>query len=406
MKKLLLALMLILCLTCSSAMAAKAPEYTSGHYVYTLLDDGTAKIVDFLEDESILVDGTVDIEGFTVQAVEMQDGTTQYVFNPAEPTDYTITLAIPAQLDGYPVSTLGGNSFNSTSMFSAVIVPEGVTTIDYNAFDSTCVDTITLPESLTSIDDGAFSSCDFTTVTLPEGVTFLGRHAFHRCYDLTSVNIPYALASIGDSNPFMSCKSLTEIRIAEDHPVFEFTEGALISKPEKKLVSYLMTAPATSYAIPEGIESVGWYAFYHCNNLTSITIPASMTTISDGAFNGCQALTSIIIPEGVTDIGFGAFSDCKALASVTLPQSLTALDKYAFSESGLTSIVIPEGVTSIADYAFLQCKKLTSVTLPASITEMGRDVFYDCANLESVTVTPGSYAEKWCKQNDIHYSSN
>ena len=39
-----------------------------------------------------------------------------------------------------------------------------------------------------------------------------------------------------------------------------------------------------SITLPEGLESVGWYAFYNCTSIKSITIPASVKYIADHAF--------------------------------------------------------------------------------------------------------------------------
>ena len=65
----------------------------------------------------------------------------------------------------------------------------------------------------------------------------------------------------------------------------------------------------SSITLPEGLTSIGEYAFASCN-LTSITIPDGVTSIGDGAFNGCYGLTSITLPEGLTSIGDGTFKDC------------------------------------------------------------------------------------------------
>lgn len=42
--------------------------------------------------------------------------------------------------------------------------------------------------------------------------------------------------------------------------------------------------------LPEGLESIGWFAFYGCVGLQSIAIPSSVKTIEYGAFDGCTSL--------------------------------------------------------------------------------------------------------------------
>lgn len=79
--------------------------------------------------------------------------------------------------------------------------------------------------------------------------------------------------------------------------------------------------------IPNGITSVGRYAFYGCSNLTSVTIPSSVTSIDGSAFQNCSSLTSITIPSSVTSIGGYAFGACSKLENImveaTSPPSIS-----------------------------------------------------------------------------------
>ncbi len=50
-------------------------------------------------------------------------------------------------------------------------------------------------------------------------------------------------------------------------------------------------ASLTAVILPEGITSIGWFAFYECQNLAGVTIPASVGTIGHAVFDGCPALT-------------------------------------------------------------------------------------------------------------------
>ena len=47
----------------------------------------------------------------------------------------------------------------------------------------------------------------------------------------------------------------------------------------------------TSISIPEGVTSIGNYAFSRCSGLTSINIPKGVTSIESFAFYDCDDLT-------------------------------------------------------------------------------------------------------------------
>jgi len=127
------------------------------------------------------------------------------------------------------------------------------------------------------------------------------------------------------------------------------------------------------------VTSIGYYAFYDCDDLTSVTIPNSVTSIGSCAFMSCYDLTSVIIPNSVTSIGSGAFSDCARLTSITISNSVTSISSSAFEGCySITSVTIPNSVTSIEKRAFYRCSGLTSITIPNSVTSIGSSAFERC----------------------------
>ena len=230
-------------------------------------------------------------------------------------------------------------------------------------------------------------------------VTTIGQDAFYWCDGLTSVTIPDSVTSIG-TNPFAPCRKLTDICVSLDHPVLAVIDGVLFYKPEKRLVCYLCAKAESSYTIPQGIQSIGDYAFFNCSNLTSITIPDSVMNIGNDAFSGCSSLTSVTIPESVTSIGANPFAYCDNLTEIRVSPDhpvLAVIDDVLFykPEKRLvcylntkedSSYTIPQGIQSIGDATFYFCTKLTSVTIPDSVTNIGSRSFFNCSRLTSVTI--------------------
>ncbi len=269
------------------------------------------------------------------------------------------------------VDVIGSNAFEGCSGLTSITIPEGVTRIGGHAFAGCSgLTSITIPEGVTDIGQEAFLGCSGLTsivadesntvytsanganaiiekasntlilgcknTVIPEGVTGIGYYAFAGCSGLTSITIPEGVTGIG-AGAFHNCSGLTSI------------------------------------TIPESVTSIEWDAFQDCSSLTGIVVDEGNTVYTSA--NGANAIIekasnnlilgckNTIIPEGVTSIGEFAFSGCSGLTSITIPESVTSIGFRAFSDcSGLTSITIPKGVSGfIVDEAFLGCTGLTEV---------------------------------------------
>ena len=317
---------------------------TSGDYTYTLLEDGGARIIDYVGDAE--------------------------------------TLTIPAELDGHSVRQIGDRAF--TACFSLT--------------------SVTLPEGLTAIGEEAFQRCEsLTAIALPEGLTAIGDNAFFSC-GLTSIALPDSLTTMG-ANPFLGCSSLAAIDISPDHPVFAQADGVLYEKASGTLICYPAGKADDSFAVPEGTLSIGDDAFAGCFSLTSIALPEGLTSIGEGAFVGCFFLRTIALPDSLTTIGDSAFMACFALSAVALPEGLTSIDEDAFAGClGLTAVTLPEGLTSIGEDAFAGCAALTAVALPDSLTSIGEGAFDGCSDTLTLTVPRDSYACQYAIDNGIPYT--
>ena len=172
------------------------------------------------------------------------------------------------------------------------------------------------------------------------------------------------------------------ILVGKSHDPFNQGDFKII---DNTLVAY--KGNDSDVTIPDGVKSIGDYAFKKCAGLTSIKIPNSVTYIGRGAFINCKNLTSIIIPNSVTSIGESVFSGCISLTSIKIPNSATSIGRWAFEDcTNLTSITIPNSVTKISDNVFSGCISLTSITIPNSVTSIGRWAFSSCESLKSITI--------------------
>ena len=100
--------------------------------------------------------------------------------------------------------------------------------------------------------------------------------------------------------------------------------------PEEMSALTLKLEEKTAQALSSG-EIDAW-AFYREAQLRDFEFPEGVASINKFAF-ARSGLNSITIPEGVTSIGYSAFYHCDSLSDVTIPESVTTIEENAFSHT-------------------------------------------------------------------------
>ena len=94
----------------------------------------------------------------------------------------------------------------------------------------------------------------------------------------------------------------------------------------------LMALPAyADVGLPSQAMVIEAEAFRNDTSLVGkLTLPEGITTIGDYAFAGCTGLSEVIVPQSVTSIGAGAFSGCTNLSVTVLnTDAVIAADAFA-----------------------------------------------------------------------------
>ena len=305
-------------------------------------------------------------------------------------------VAVPSEIDGYPVESISGNAFKNNGILRRIIFPGTIDNIGTDAFYGCAnLTNVRFPIGITAIGARAFMNCtSLTEITLPDTVSSIGYRAFYGDVNLESVKLSRSWSSTSgySSYPtyygeiFANCVKLTSVSIAE---------GA----STVPAYAFYGCTNLTSIEIPDSVETVNRYAFYNCDGVTSIDLPEGLLSIGNYAFSENDGITGIHIPDTVTSIGYRAFTNCSRLTDINYPASWSTCIGYSsyptlygeiFDDCAqLTSIVIPEGVTTIPAYAFYGCPNLADIQIPSTVTKIGNYAFYDCDGLTTVLLPYG-----------------
>lgn len=357
-------------------------------------------------------------------------------------------LLLPEQLDGHMLIGIEENAIGQNYTLRRVVIPDCVEYIGADAFaHCSALEEVKLPAKLRSIGENAFLGCwQIEHLSIPEGVKEIGANAFSGCYSLMELNIPGNVEVIG-ANAFASCPLMEKLQLNE------------------------------------GLRVIGDWAFCGDDSLQEVVIPEGVTTVGEGAFSMCDALWKVVLPDSLITIG-NTFDACaptltlwanagsaawrwaeyygipvkeisagEALTAgpeapsedaeapvgdaatrldafnwgdngdgtvqlelylssetvVRVPElvsgaAVTSLGVESFARSTVTEVHLPEGVLAIGDRAFFECAELQKVTLPASLQSVGKFAFNNCPNLV-LRVPVGSWAESYAAGKKLKFET-
>ena len=224
------------------------------------------------------------------QGYEINDGILKYIIKNSTATvsgvystDVIQMLTIPAEVQGYKVTTIGSHAF------------------EYNE----SVRAITLPDSINRILPYAFFECGpwgLTSINLPPSLQVIGKYAFARSH-ISSISIPGSVQTIEES-AFDTCSDLEQL------------------------------------TLNEGIITIGNTAFYKCDSLTNIVIPDSVRQILYAAFKRDASFTTINVGSKVQFMAKEAFAS-GASQSFTITAVTPPTQNGIFNTSVTPNIFVP-----------------------------------------------------------------
>lgn len=184
-------------------------------------------------------------------------------------------------------------------------------------------------------------------------------------------------------------------------PMWDFTEGqAPWIKSAKEIRDVEM---------PDGMTSIGNYAFETFESIVEFDIPKSVTRIGTGAFINCYNLYSFDLGAQYEEVGSGLFAGCHSLRVVNAAdnKNYSVTDGYLLENdtgkllgflrehlyenaaekklfTNPTEYQVPDYVKIIGDLAYYETSSFYNLTIPENVTEIGAKAFYGGEKIENI----------------------
>lgn len=164
-------------------------------------------------------------------------------------------------------------------------------------------------------------------------------------YYLSSVTVTTNVPSTPTQEKTVEISANGQTSVAPDsgYTLSSVTVNVNVPMPASKL-SQVVDKSVTSIAAEDlaGVENIGLYAFYDCQNLTSITVPASVTAIGDHAFQCGSSTNKVTITMlGSTPPSIAATTmQYDNIASIIVPVGASAAYTAAANWSNFSALIV------------------------------------------------------------------
>lgn len=272
----------------------------------------------------------------------------------------------------------GENATYTFNEVSGLLTISGTGAIDGSAFEMhTEIRSVVIEDGITEIGDSAFNACvNIFEIKIPDSVTKIGKYIFDGCPGPLSITIPSSVTSISD-NAFGSQK------------IFVHKGSYAEQYASENSLDYI-----TLEEIPDDVGYVeGGFgdSFYWMVDKATETLKVRMNTNLPWEGDCAPWLPYKDYIKHVTSKGFyfvdNVFKYCDKLEEVPYAESISNLGKNAFYGcTSLKSVSLPK-LKTIGSGAFYGCSGLTDVTISSNNSiSIDDSAFLNCVNLKSITL--------------------
>lgn len=341
-------------------------EFRNAEYSYIVGEDGTATLTYYYKHtENLKLPEVVD--GFTVSGISFE------LFNTASGVR---TVTIPNGITKCPMSP-----FYAWNSLTAIYVPQdhptlaSVNGVLYSKDLSTLIaypskhpeKEAELPNGTRKTGDAAFFKSTIRKAVLPDTFRELGADTFAyarymrritltdnlrilqngclRDTGLLSLMIPSNATANGCFTS--NCTSMTEITVMPGNETMQSIDGVLFSADGETLISYPAGKEGKNYTTPKDTVIIGAKAFVGTVNLERVTLSNSVEEIEEDGFR-YSSIKSVTIPNSLTRLPENVFMGCEKLSEFIVQSNHPTLSavkrKYLYSKDHTIFYCYPLGV--------------------------------------------------------------
>ena len=240
-------------------------------------------------------------------------------YNYPELTTADIPASVTYKGTTYLVTRVGKKAFYHAPQLQHVIIGENVKIIDERAF-AVCrnLSQVVIGENVDSILFNAFASgtSKIKVLDIPKNVKFI-------------------------ENKSLSAYSLEAINVHPDNANYTSVDGVLFNK-QKNYLQEFPRSKATTYMIPDCVDTIGNLAFASNHNIISISFSpnSQLKHIEKEAFMGCIFMQRLELPTSLQSIEERAFNNCCSLEAITSmnPTPPVMSNRYNYNQQVFGSV--------------------------------------------------------------------
>lgn len=195
------------------------------------------------------------------------------------------------------------------SKLTAVVLPDGVNEIYYDAFEGASINSLVVPGTVSTLYLQCVRNTNVESLCVPDSVVNAVASSAYGYYGKNiyfGSGVRYSNTSNTFNGSILNGPNLESVDISYNNPYYYTIPG---SNALFRVSDDAMVAGGICTTIPEGVTELAGETYFGNGYLTTVTIPSTVTTIGNYCFSNCTHLAEIIcLATTAPTIGTGVFN--------------------------------------------------------------------------------------------------